>query len=194
MNQPIKILIHATDTSQAVGKDQYNSVNSYHKSLDFPRSKTGSYVGYHRLITGGKNYKCREDDEIGAHCNSTTEDGKSLNVQSLGVCVGFDGDIEYMTPEHYELLKTQVTDWQEKYNIPDSEVYFHRDFNLNKTCPGTLLGKEWLYQLLKKTPNIKPKEQCEKQEAIIKELKEQVGVFNKILLLLMELLNNLKKI
>lgn len=185
-NNPKYIVIHCTDVSHTLIKDQYNSVNKYHKSIDFPQSRSGSFVGYHSLITGGKEYICKEDDEEGAHCNNVVN-GVSVNLQSLGVCIGFDGDIEYPTGEDFRLFKLRVLRWQEKYNIPDIDVRFHRDFNTSKTCAGSLLGQDWIKALLKKetvpmppsvTPSIKPLEQCLKQEAIIK---MQGGILRQIL-------------
>ena len=141
-------------------RDQFNAVNQYHHSLDFPKSKAGYYVGYHRLITGGKNYQARIETEVGAHT-------KDMNSRSLGICVGFDGDIEYPHPDDYVLLKKQVQGWQDDYNILNEKVFFHRVFNTSKTCPGSLLGVEWMKELLRRTPAEKPQEQEEKQKQIL---------------------------
>jgi hypothetical protein len=98
-------------------------------------------VGYHYLITGEREYKCRADTDVGAHCNQGydgktvyqpgTYDStkiKSMNYQSIGICVGFDGDIEYPTPIQYGLLQKRIWALQDKYNIPNENVKFHRFF------------------------------------------------------------------
>ncbi len=195
-NTPKEILIHTSDVSYRVNSDQFKSINAYHRDVrGFPRSQTGLFVGYHRLITGGKNYKCKEDWEEGAHCNKLFEDGVSMNFRSLGVCVGFDGDIEMMRDDEYELLQKQVWDWQDRYSIPNERVKFHRDYDSAKTCPGSLLNKKWLETLLDrhyKTPQSsppetaaeKPAEQCIKQEEIIKKQNEVISLFDRILKLI----------
>jgi hypothetical protein len=151
MNTAKYIIIHCTDVSHSLIPDQLQSVNQYHKSdhpdAPFPKSSLGYFVGYHRLITGGKNYKCREDWEEGAHCKQI-RNKKSMNLQSLGVAVGFDGDIEYPRDEEKQLLKQQIKEWQKLHNIPDEHVYFHREFATWKTCPGKLIDSEWLNDLL----------------------------------------------
>lgn len=163
MNKPKKILVHCSDVSQTELKDQFNSINKYHKDVrEFPVSSLGIYVGYHRLITGGKNYKCREDFEIGAHCNNVV-DGLSMNLQALGVGVGFDGDIEMPTTEHVKLLQQQIWEWQDKHTISNKDVEFHRDYATNKTCPGRLITREWLDEILKRPIPQKPIEQQIKQ-------------------------------
>ncbi len=166
-NEPTHIIIHTSDVPTNKLWNQLWSINRYHKRQGFPRSRKGYYVGYHRLITGSKNYQCKQDNEVGAHCN-TKLSGKSLNYQSLGICVGFDGDIEYMNPTHFKLLKEQVKAWQKYYKISDDYVKFHRDFNKWKTCPGSLIGKEFLANLLHE---VKPSEKkLKKQEEMLKQL------------------------
>lgn len=167
-NTPKWIVVHATDVSWRKAPNQLNSVNLYHKGQNYPLSRLGYYVGYHSLITAGKNTRTRLDSEEGAHTNQQV-DGFSINKQSLGVCVGFDGDVEYPAPEDYLLLKKQVQRWQEMYSIPNERVVYHRHFNKNKTCPGSLLGVEWLKELLRREPHVKPDEQEEKQVEILKQ-------------------------
>jgi hypothetical protein len=148
-------------------------------------SSLGNYHGYHHLITGGKNYKCREDNEIGAHCNQK-KNGISINLQSLAACVGFDGDIEQMTSMDYALLQQQVWFWQDQYGIPDEKVGFHRDYAVNKTCPGSLISKLWLVTLLRRPspaiPAQKPVEKmCIVHEKEIVELKKQLTWFERFM-------------
>jgi hypothetical protein len=154
INNPKYIIFHTSDVSYGISNNQYFSINTYHRDVrQFPVSSLGIYVGYHRLITGGKNIQCRLDTDEGAHCNQV-KDGVSMNFQSLGVCIGFDGDVEYPTQADAIMLRDQIWAWQEKYNIPIDRVLFHRDFATNKTCPGKLITRDWLYQLLKKVPKV----------------------------------------
>jgi hypothetical protein len=169
MNRPKYIVVHCTDISYKISTDQYKSVNDYHRDVrEFPVSRSGSYVGYHALITGGLTYRPRQDDEMGAHCNQEF-DGKniwpvntgkatSMNLQSLGVCIGFDGDMEYPSQADAIRLRNQCHEWMDKYGISIENVYFHRNFAANKSCPGSLITKDWLYQLLKRVPKTPMKE------------------------------------
>ena len=179
-NNPKWILIHCTDHPRSLIADQFESCDLWHKARDFPLSSLGYRIGYHRLITGEKNYQARLDTDVGAHCNQHVN-GLSLNFQSLGVCVGFDGDIEQMTAMEYALLQKQIWQWQDKFHIPNENVKFHRDFATGKTCPGSLFSKAWLTELLKRpvVVSVAPKPEdkmCIAEEKLIaeqtKELKE----------------------
>jgi len=152
MNKPTYIIIHHSAVEESKLFNQLNSINNYHRDARaFPVSSLGLHVGYHSLITGGKNYKCKKDTDDGAHCNQKVG-GVSINFQSLGVCVGFNGDVETMSDIHYGLLKKQIWEWQEKYKIPNEKVVFHRHFATYKSCPGSLLDDTWLEKLLTKEP------------------------------------------
>lgn len=171
-NTPKMIIIHCSDVTEKQW-DQFQAINTYHKNdRGFPISSLGYYVGYQRLITGGKNYQCRLDTDVGAHCNQQV-DGLSVNFQSLGICVGFDGDIEYMSMVHYDLLKKQVKDWQKQYSIPNEKVFFHRHFALEKSCPGNLLDSEWLRNLLAIDPS-PDKDSCLVEKEIIVQKDKQI--------------------
>lgn len=169
-NKPTMIVLHCSDVSWKLIRDQFTNVNSYHKSEGFNLSSLGFYVGYHHLVTGGKDYKCKEDDEVGCHTNQVVN-GVSVNLQSIGICCGFDGDSELPHPVDYVIYQKLVWDYQDKYKIPNSQVYFHRHFNMAKTCPGSLCTDAWLATLLTRplpAPVVaKPADQCAKQEAII---------------------------
>lgn len=184
VNNPKFILLHTTDYPRSKMPDQFLACNSWHKDRDFPLSTLGYYIGYHRLITGGKNYQARLDNEVGAHCNQHSN-GLSLNFQSLGVCVGFDGDIEPLTATEYALLQKQVWEWQDQYKIPNERVKFHRFYATDKTCPGSLITDTWLKTLLTKPVPItvippKPVENmCVAQEQIIAEQKVKLTFFEK---------------
>ncbi len=189
LNTPKEIIIHSTDVSYAANPDQFKAVNQYHMEEGFSRSTLGFFVGYHRLITGGKNYQAREDFEEGCHCNQLYTDGVSMNVRSLGVCVGFDGDTETMLDDQYMRLKAQIQLWQDKYFISNEHVRFHRYYNTSKTCPGSKLDQTWLDNLLTRqlTPQAppalempKPDIQCEKQNAIIAAQAKTLGLWQQL--------------
>lgn len=192
-NSPIAILVHCTDLSYKQLSDQLVACNGWHKDRGFPLSKLNWYVGYHRLITGDRNYKTREDNEVGAHCNQHLN-GISLNFQSLGVCIGFDGDVEYPTVIQIDLLKRQIQDWQVAYKIPDDKVYLHREFATDKTCPGSLITKDWLKTLLLGNQTVLPTtpskpNQCLDEKAIIESQKKDIAWYRSLIEALKSLLN-----
>lgn len=184
-NTPKYILIHCSDDSYRNCSDQLQKIDSYHRERGFPKSSLNYWVGYHYLITDDKEYKCRADTDEGAHCNQH-QDGISMNFQSIGVCWGGDGDIEYPTPIQYGLLQKRVWALQDKYNIPDERVKFHRDYATSKTCPGSLLDKQWLATLLIRPVDVvipsKPIEHtCVAQEAEITQLKQSLRWYDYLL-------------
>ena len=177
-NNPTWILIHCSDYPLSKMFDQFLSINQWHKERGFPLSRAGWYVGYQKVVTGDKLYTAREDDEVGAHCNQH-QDGLSMNFQSLGICVGFDGDVELPSSMQYALLQKQVWDWQDKYKIPNDHVQFHRHWAVDKTCPGSLITSKWLTELLKRPQvvEVPPKPistSCIAQEKIIEDQKKEI--------------------
>lgn len=183
-NNPKWIFVHSTDHPRSKLPDQFLSCNSWHKDRDFPLSSLNYYIGYHRMITGGKNYQARLDSDVGAHCNQKWE-GVSMNFQSLSVCIGFDGDVEYPTKLEEGLLQEQIWKWQDEYKIPNERVVFHRVFYPQKTCPGSLITDKWLKGLLVRPEIIsdvspKPLESmCVAQEKELTELKKEVEGYRK---------------
>ncbi len=189
-NIPKYIIIHCSDVSYRNGFDQFDSINTYHRDVRmFPISALGYFIGYQRLITGDKNYQARLDTDVGAHCNQGIDvngnpiegpvSGTSMNFQSLGICIGFDGDIEMPTARQYALLQEQIWKWQDQYGITNDRVYFHRKFALTKTCPGSLITQAWLDQLLARPGSIvappnSPESRCDAEIAQIKEQQQTI--------------------
>lgn len=177
VNKPTLILVHCSDIPESASYDQFKMINDYHRDdRGFPKSSLGFYVGYHALVTGGKNYKCKEDTDEGAHCNQSLN-GLSINFQSLGICWGGDGDVELPSDIHYKLLQKQIWAWQDKYNISNKNVKFHREFATWKTCPGTKIDQTWLDTLLTR-PII---DTCKPERDIIKEQDKQISVLKQLL-------------
>lgn len=193
-NTPKYGIIHCSDVSYKVNKDQFNSINVYHRDeRGFPQSSLGLYVGYHDLFTGGKHYKCKEDWEVGAHCNQgydgvtvyapATPGKLSMNYQSIGLCIAFDGDIEMPPLIEQGLLQKRLWELQDKY--PGIIFKFHREFATGKTCPGSLITPVWLQKLLERPAPVvlppKPIENmCVAQEKIIAEQKEKLAWYEEI--------------
>ena len=175
MNTPKYLLVHTTDYPYFQMQDQRNACEGWHRDRGFPVSSLGSQIGYHYLFTGGKEYQCRADTD-------EKQDGISMNFQSIGLAVGFDGDIEPMPAIEYGLLKKRLKELQRKYNIPDKNVRFHRFWAKDKTCPGTLIGDVWLKNLLSEeriTAN-----PCLAEEKQIQYLKQTLSWYDKLVSIL----------
>ncbi len=171
--------------------DQFVACNGWHRDRAFPVSSLGLFIGYHRLITGGVNYKCRLETDEGSHCNQK-EDGVSMNFQSLGVCVGFDGDVEFPTTADYALLQKQIWEWQDFYKIPNDRVRFHRYYAKDKTCPGSLITDQWLKDLLTRPAPVSTTPSstaCIVQERTIAAQKVEISMYKKLIDSLKKLLN-----
>lgn len=189
INKPKYIIIHCTDYSYKLMPNQFEACNSWHKDRGFPKSSLGLYIGYHSLITGDTNYPCRLETDEGAHCNQVV-DGLSMNFQSLGVCIGFDGDIEMPTDKQYELLQKQVWEWQDKHGIPSSNVKFHRYYSLAKTCPGSLVTEEWLNKLLIRPINTSNEKCIDNSE--IMAIKSKLSLYETLIGSILKLIDNFK--
>src|SRR3990167_10909361 len=199
-NNPLYILVHGTDVSWQRVRDQAKSVEWYHSNGPelgghpqgpFPLSSLGFRSGYQAICTGGKNYRRRNDTDMGVHCNQVVN-GISMNLQSLACCIGFDGDIEYPHPDDERNARAQIQEWQAKYNIPNENVKFHREFAPWKTCPGSLIKQDWIDNLLKKEAVVKPPEQCEKQNALIELQKHEITVRDQVIKVLIDILRKFK--
>jgi len=119
VNVPQEVFIHTTAASHRKIYDQFFAVNRWHKKRfgEYCKSSLGYYGGYTIIITGGKEYRYREDHE---ECCAAT----GYNTSALHVALGFDGDSEMPLPQDVELLKKRLKKWQKKYNIPNEKVYF----------------------------------------------------------------------
>lgn len=132
MNNPKHLIIHHT----AVGSksNQFLAVNSYHQSLDFPKSSIGFYVGYHWFIErNGVRIRAREDIDEGAHTLG------GYNQESIGVCLAGDFDNEVPSDAQIASLRGLI----EEYGLP---VLLHKEADTRRNCPGLHLGHHLLVQ------------------------------------------------
>ena len=82
----------------------------------------------------------RADNEIGAH-------DKDENINSLGVCLAGNFNLEYPTKEQELALTPLLADWCQKYTIPINRIDPHR-MGDNTDCPGKNLPDDWARKLL----------------------------------------------
>ena len=135
--KPAWIILHTED-----GPGNFATVEAYHKRKWYFRSSLGYFCGYQYFIEkDGKVIQARKDDEEGAHTIGR-------NLDSIGICLAGDGDIELPTPAQRialrDLVKRKLIEWA----IYRDRVTFHRRWNIYKTCPGTKIDGSWLEELL----------------------------------------------
>ena len=179
-NKPRWITVHCTAASHQTAPQQFFAVNRYHKDRGFPLSSLGYYGGYHILIErDGTELRYREDWEIGAHCNDI-QDGLSMNMQSLGVCLAGNFDIEFPTPAQIETLRKRLVKWTQGYpEISYAKILPHRNWSKLKTCYGANLASDWARKLVAGQP--KDWEE-DKKRARIQELFRQLDFLKELLL------------
>jgi N-acetylmuramoyl-L-alanine amidase len=146
------IVHHSGGTDQDPKADSSNytveQCDSDHKSRGFPRSSLGYYVGYQYFIyKDGIVKKCREDTEIGAHTNQIVN-GKSMNAQSIGICLAGNFDTTLPTEAQKQALARLLKEKMVLWSIPVSNIYPHRHYATYKSCYGDLLSDTWARELV----------------------------------------------
>ena len=154
MVNPIFIMIHHSGVSYNANSDQFKASNSYHKSLGFPKSSLGYYVGYnYEIAKNGRVRQSRLPGEVTAACyQEGMNSGKCVHI-CLDGNFNKDQDGELAEFQVYA-LRDLIRDLILKHDI--KEIYFHRDF-ANKDCPGNNLDKAWIKKLSKFNPKKKDK-------------------------------------
>ena len=137
-NKPENIIVHHTLVSYDENANQFNAVDTYHKS------KGWDGIGYHFLIEKDGVIKLgRAIHVVGAHCRE-----KNMNYKSIGICLTGNFDIELPTKEQGNSLRKLLKQLMKDYNISEKNIYPHRHF-APKSCYGSLLSDNWPKDLLK---------------------------------------------
>lgn len=139
-NKPNRIIWHhSADTSSG---SQFDKINTYHKKKWNYKSILGFYGGYHILIEkDGQIKRYRADNEIGAH-------DAGENINSLGVCLAGNFNIEHPTDLQIASLKDVLLDWIKRYGISVDRIDPHR-MGDTTDCPGKLLQDNFARDLVK---------------------------------------------
>lgn len=116
---------------------QFNEIDVYHKTRDFPRSSLGYYVGYHYLVEyDGTVRQARTEEEIGAH-----DTGENLN--SIGICLAGDFTAQLPTEQQAAAVAALVREIRGRHSIPIARIEPHR-WDDDTACPGAYLPDNWL--------------------------------------------------
>ena len=133
--KPARIIWHhSADNSDDA---QFHKINVYHKSLNFPLSALGYYVGYHYLIeANGAVIQARKETEIGAH-----DQGENSN--SLGICLAGNFNIRYPSEAQSASAALLIKQIRTRWPIPVTRIEPHR-WDDTTDCPGTLVADNFL--------------------------------------------------
>lgn len=131
MGKVNRITIHHTDEHGGMdGKSDLEVVRMierYHRGPE----KRWAAIGYHFLIgKDGKIYEGRPVKFQGAHCGD--------NANNLGISIIGDCHHNLPNPRQMKALKAFLDDQRERFNVPTSRVYGHRDLKPT-ICPGDRL-------------------------------------------------------
>jgi len=168
----MRIAVHNTAVKRT--GSQINGVNNYHRNKWNMKSITGWYVGY--------NYFCDSDgtltntrkvgEETMANRGHNCDTKERCDIISF--CFALNGDIERPN-------EAQIKTFKEFATKHDMTVTLHRDIQVNRTCPGSLITIEYLKGLLEDDGAT---EEAEK----LKELQRKVNSIRAMLQRLLRLL------
>ncbi len=155
VNKPKFLVIHHTggtdlDPLFDTSNQSFDVVNRYHRERfgNDVKSSLGFYIGYHYFIDkAGLVTRGRDDEDEGVHCNQI-QDGKSMNLQSIGICLAGNFDATKPTDAQVASLKQLLNDKHQQWNIPVTNIYPHRHW-APKTCYGRHLSESWARDLIK---------------------------------------------
>jgi hypothetical protein len=124
-NKTKYIIIHHSVSPRNTTVEQ---ITAWHKARGFET------IGYHYLINEKGIQKGRDEKYIGQHCSAN-----SRNLDSIGICMAGNYQIEYPSTQMLNWLKELLADIIKRYDTLTAEdIFGHRDFGLT-ACPGNTL-------------------------------------------------------
>jgi len=150
------LILHHTAVSRETQPAQFYAVNRYHKEKWNMKSTLGYYTGYtHFMGTNGVITQTRSLEEEGIHTR-----GKN-KVGHIGLGIAGNFSVELPNKKQVDSLIKFIKD------NPEYRVAMHREF-CNTTCPGDLITREYLENVIFEKEVKLSKNDIEKQELIIK--------------------------
>jgi N-acetyl-anhydromuramyl-L-alanine amidase AmpD len=112
---------------------------------EWHRARGWAGIGYHYVICNGKrhgNYLAGRDGEVqeGRPIERQGAHARGANADSIGICLIGCLDKHRPTARQVRSLMELCLHLCERYDIPHTEVYGHRDVNATD-CPGERLYK-----------------------------------------------------
>lgn len=141
------LCLHHTAVKQK-GLNQLNAVNLYHKQKWNKKSSLNWFVGYNDFIdTDSTLTHCRDYFEetyavIGHNCDIDAK------CDTIHVCLAGDFNQELPNDKQVIALKAYVA--KIKADYPNIKITFHRDLQVERTCPGALFTQNYLDNVIMK--------------------------------------------
>lgn len=136
MNKVLALINHCSASKDHPDVRDWDAIRRYHVDV---REYTD--IGYHYGVESVNGvYEVlvgRPEWMVGAHCRVG-----GMNNKSLGICAcggdPFEGfsDKYPLPPEQLEVWVNLNAELCIKHGLSEDQVYFHRQYNRNKTCPG----------------------------------------------------------
>jgi len=146
MNKILNLVIHHSAVSRKEAPNQFNAINNYHKQLYRMKSTLGFYMGYNALIEpNGKLIVARADGEETAAVIGHNKD-------SLHICLAGNFDIDVPTQAQINKLKSWLGEKMRTYGLSPINIHGHRELQVNRTCPGCLIPRDWGRLLMEPLP------------------------------------------
>jgi N-acetylmuramoyl-L-alanine amidase len=140
--KPSKIILHCSATKDS-GTVSWGAIRKYHVEVMGWKN-----IGYHLGIELIDNYYeillGRMLNEVGAHCEGNNSD-------SIGICFVGDFDNSEVPPEQWNKGINLVNWLMHIFNLHYKNVYGHREFNSNKSCPGKMFNLDKFRSQLEET-------------------------------------------
>lgn len=156
MREIDSIIIHCSDSEFGDAA----AIDRWHRDRGFDQ------IGYHYVITNGHrrahgNFVASDNsiiepgrpvEKIGAHC-------KGKNAASIGICL--IGRHHFTAWQLFDALPRLLGVLLFNHQLNRDQVWGHRDFNTNKTCPN--ISTETLRGIARMGIAIRAKEICHEQ-------------------------------
>ena len=128
---PDSIVVHCSATTDHFERVSWDDIYRFHvQELGWQD------IGYHYGIEYAGGFPVllegRPWHTMGAHCRAG-----GMNKRSLGLCVTGNFDLAEPEIELWDVTIAVLRTLCVAFNIPTASVYGHREFESNKSCPGS---------------------------------------------------------
>lgn len=142
---PKKIFVHHSLTKDS-GSVSWGAIRKYHtETKKNPYKDIGYHAGIELVKSGNELYyeilMGRMWDTPGAHV-------RGANGDSLGLCFIGNYDITAPKKEMIKIGAKVIALWLRLFNLTIDDIYSHHNFNIHKTCPGSLFDMAHLKMLV----------------------------------------------
>jgi hypothetical protein len=128
-----KIVLHHTWDKTSEWRNKKVSCNYYKKLYE----KKGWKSGPHLFTAPEGIWLFSDIGEQGTHANLG-------NKGSIGIEMVGRYDAKVPSGVIWKNTKIVLKTLLEKFNLKKTDIHFHREFNLQKSCPGKAITKKWV--------------------------------------------------